>query len=624
VQWVNLSYAIYRRDGTLLHGPADGRTIWQGFNGPCATENDGDPIVLYDEAADRWLLSQFALPNFPNGPFYQCIAVSATPDPLGTYHRYQFSFGKLNDYPKFGVWPDGYYMSINQYTCSIVSCSWAGQGVAAFPRQAMLAGAAATMIFFDLAAVDPNLGGMLPSDLDGPAPPSGSPNYYAQFDDDAWGYSPDQLQIWEFSANWTTPSSSTFTKRVELPTASFDSNLCNYARSCIRQSGTSRRLDAMGDRLMYRLQYRNFGSYQTLIANHTVDVASDQAGIRWYEVRLSGGGTSIHQQGTYAPDGNSRWMGSAAMDANGNIAIGYNVSSSSMFPRIGFTGRLATDPPGQMTMGEGDMQVGSGSQTSSSSRWGDYSLLAVDPTDGCTFWFTTEYYLSTSSAGWRTRIGSFQIGCGGAPEPVAPNPPSGLNASAVSSSVIGLSWTDNSNDETNFVLERCVGTGCLNFATIVTLAANTTSHQDTGLAANTTYRYRVKATKDTANGTLSSTYAGPAEATTQTAPPDASMHVSSLTSTSVKGSGPNWVAQVTVRIVDNTGASVPGATVSGGWSVQGSGGTTSCTTDATGACGVSVTQHNRTGSITYTVTNVVKTGLTFKPGANDQVTVIKP
>ena len=154
VQWVNLSYAIYERDGTLVHGPADGRTIWQGFQGPCATENDGDPIVLYDEHAGRWLLSQFALPNFPNGPFYQCIAVSTTSDPTGSYHRYQFQFSRLNDYPKFGVWPDGYYMSINQYTCTLAGCSWAGQGVAAFDREKMLAGLNAGMVYFDMAGVD--------------------------------------------------------------------------------------------------------------------------------------------------------------------------------------------------------------------------------------------------------------------------------------------------------------------------------------------------------------------------------------------------------------------------------------------------------------------------------------
>ncbi|HSC26529.1 MAG TPA: hypothetical protein VLD67_04600, partial [Vicinamibacterales bacterium] len=505
VQWVNLSFAIYSRAGTLLYGPADGRSLWQGFGGPCESRNDGDPIVLYDEHADRWLMSQFALPNFPKGPFYQCIAVSQTGDPTGAYNRYQFSFSKLNDYPKFGVWPDGYYMSINQFTCSgriFVNCSWAGQGVAAFPRTEMLGGAAASMVYFDMESVDGTLGGMLPSDLDGAPPAAGTPNYFAQFDDDAWGYSPDQLQIWEFDVNWASPSTSTFTKRAELPTAPFDSNMCGYSRNCVPQAGTSVRLDAIADRVMFRLQYRNFGAYQTLVTNHTVDVnGQDHAGVRWYEIRISSGTPSIHQQGTYAPDANHRWMASAAMDSAGNIAIGYNVSSAQMFPRISVTGRKASDPPGQMTVGEGDIMLGTGSQTHSASRWGDYSLLAVDPADGCTFWFTTEYLANTSSAGWRTRVGAFEIeGCssgGGGPDPV--EAPTNLTVTSVTASQVGLSWTDNSGDETSFHVERCTGTSCSQFSEIAQTGANVTTFTDT--TSPNTYSYRTRASRD---GTFSS------------------------------------------------------------------------------------------------------------------------
>lgn len=624
VQWVNLSYAIYERDGTLVHGPADGRTIWQGFQGPCATENDGDPIVLYDEHAGRWLLSQFALPNFPNGPFYQCIAVSTTSDPTGSYHRYQFQFSRLNDYPKFGVWPDGYYMSINQYTCTLAGCSWAGQGVAAFDREKMLAGLNAGMVYFDMAGVDLNLGGMLPSDLDGANPPEGSPNYFMLFDDDAWGYTDnDQLQIWKFKTDWTNPSTSTFTPHVALGTAAFDSNMCSYSRSCIRQAGTSRRLDAIADRLMYRLQYRNFGSYATLVTNHTVDVnGSDQAGVRWYEVRLTPSSTSIHQQGTFAPDANSRWMGSAAMDARGNIAIGYNISNSTLFPRIGFTGRRASDPLGQMTMGEGDMGVGSGGQTSSSSRWGDYSLLAVDPSDGCTFWFTTEYYAGTSSSGWRTRIGSFRIDCGGAQEPVAPAAPSGLTVVDTTTTTADLSWTDNSNNETGFVLERCAGSGCSSgFIVLPAIAANTTAYTDAGLSQNATYGYRLKAV----NGSVSSAYTSPiVYATTDaetTPPPDGTMTIGSLTGTGVKLSGPNWQARVTIAVVDSNNQPVSGATVSGAWSA---GGTGACTTVSAGSCSVTLNLHNRTASVTFTVNGATHATLTYVGGAVTQVTVVKP
>ena len=343
VQWVNLAFAIYDKAGGKVYGPAAGKTLWSGFGGPCQTSNDGDPIVLYDHLADRWLFSQFALPNFPSGPFYQCIAVSTTGDPTGSYNRYAFlvSQDKMNDYPKFGVWPDGYYMSVNQFAAS----SWAGQGVVAFERAKMLNGASAGMVYFDMFGTDPNLGGMLPSDLDGPAPPSGTPNYFVQFDDDSWGYSPDQLQVWAFSVDWSSPGGSTFTRLTALPTAPFDSNLCGYARNCIPQPSRRKKLDALSDRLMYRLQYRHFSDHDSLVTNHTVDVdGTDHAGIRWYELRDTGSGWGIEQQGTYAPDSDHRWMGSIAMDSAGNIALGFSVSGSTTSPSIRYTGRLAGDP----------------------------------------------------------------------------------------------------------------------------------------------------------------------------------------------------------------------------------------------------------------------------------------
>jgi subtilase family serine protease len=415
VQWVNLSLAIWSKGSattppTLLFGPAPGSSLWRGFGGPCEADNNGDPIVIYDHLADRWFMSQLALPNiifgFLFGPFYQCIAVSATSDPTGAYYRYQFSFNKLNDYGKFGLWPDGYYMAINQFQA--LSLQWAGQGVVAFDRNRMLNGQSASMVYFDLSSVDMTLGGMLPSHLAGPAPPAGSPNYFVQMDDDAWGYSPDQLQVWQFHVDWAHPASSSFTRGAAVPTAPFDSDLCGHAENCIPQPGTSVGVDAMSDRLMYRLQYHNFGDHESLVVNQSVDVDGlDHAGIRWYEIRSPGNNPTIHQQSTYAPDADHRWMGSAAMDRFGNIALGFSVSSASTSPSIRYTGRLADDPPGVMTQGEADLMVGAGSQTHSSGRWGDYSLLAVDPVDQCTFWYTQEYYAATSEAGWQTRIGSF-------------------------------------------------------------------------------------------------------------------------------------------------------------------------------------------------------------------------
>jgi subtilase family serine protease len=537
VQWVNKTFAVYSRSGSLLYGPAAGSTVWAGFGGPCESENDGDPIVLYDHLADRWVMSQFALPNNLFGilfaPFYQCIAVSQTADPTGAYYRYQYEFSKLNDYPKFGVWSDGYYMTINQFAA--VSLQFAGQGVVAFDRAAMLAGQPARMLYFDLAGTDPNLGGMLPSDLDGAAPPPGSSNYFVQVDDDASGYSPDQLQLWRFHADWTTPSSSTFTGPYVLPVAAFDSNMCDYARACIPQPGTTAKLDALADRLMYRLQYRNFGTHESLVVNHTVDVdGTDHAGLRWYEIRDPGGTPVVYQQGTYAPDGFNRWMASAAMDASGNLALVYNVSGSTLAPSIRYAARLTTDPPGVLAQGENDLIIGTGSQTHTASRWGDYSMLSVDPTDGCTFWATAEYFAATSLAGWQTRVGAFRLpGCGTSGAP--PTAPTTLTAVAVSAGRIDLSWTDRSSDEAGFSVERCAGTvaACAAsgaFSQVGQTAAGITSYSVTGLQGGTTYSHRVRAFNSGGN----SAYSNIAEATTQPTPPPPAVSVAAAIPTATE------------------------------------------------------------------------------------------
>ena len=518
VQWVNLSFAIYDKSGQQVYplpagSVARGNTLFAGFGGPCETENDGDPIVLYDERAQRWLMSQFALPNYPSGPFYQCVAVSTTSDPTGAYTRYAFSFSKMNDYPKFGVWPDGYYLAINQFAAG--SGTWAGQGVAVFERAKMIAGdTSARMIYRDMAS-DGSLGGMLPTDLDlagTQAPPAGAPNLFIQFDD-----GPDQLQVWQFAANWTTPAASTFTKVATLPTAALDSNMCGYTRACIPQPGTTAKLDAISDRLMYRLQYRNFGTHQSWVVNHTVDVdGTDRAGVRWYELRSTGGAPSIHQQGTFSPDSADRWMASAAMDKSGNIAIAYNVSSSAISPSVRYTARSAGDPLGQMTGGEQDIFVGSGSQTSTYSRWGDYSMLAVDPSDGCTFWATLEYMASTGTAPWRTRVAAFKLSGCGAPAPAPPAAPSNLVATATSSSQIALSWTDNASNESGFKVERCQGAGCTSFAQLTMVSAGVAGYTDATVSGSTSYSYRVRAY----NAGGDSDYSNTASATTP-APPAA-------------------------------------------------------------------------------------------------------
>ncbi|MBI3173982.1 MAG: hypothetical protein HYZ25_09695 [Chloroflexi bacterium] len=431
MQWVNLNFAIYSKTGTLLYGPAAGNTLWSGFGGVCQTRNDGDPIVLYDQLADRWMVSQFAVPGGSSG-YHQCIAVSQTGDPTGAWYRYDFLYSStnMNDYPHFGVWPDGYYMTVHEFAGG---ATWAGQGVAVFERDKMLTGQAARMVKFNLYATDPNMGGMLPTDLDGPAPAAGTPNYFVEPDDNAGGFAQDQVQVWAFHVDWANTANSTFTRAATLATASFDSNMCNGSRTCIPQQGTTAKLDAIADRALYRAQYRNFGSYQTIVLNHTVDATGgDVAGVRWYELRNTGGaGWVINQQSTFSPDSTNRWMGSVAMNSAGDIGLGYSASSSTMYPSLRYTGRLAGDPLNSMTQGEGTLIAGTGAQTHTAARWGDYSMLAVDPVGDCTFWYTSEYVQTTGSATWRTRIGSFKLSnCVSGPPPTPTNtglPPTATN-----------------------------------------------------------------------------------------------------------------------------------------------------------------------------------------------------
>lgn len=422
VQAVNVLLEIFDKSGATLWGPVPIKTLFSGFTDPCQSSEDGDPVVLYDHLADRWLISQLGA-AFTGPPFHQCIAISQTDDPIGAYYRYDFQMpdDKFNDYPKFGVWPDAYYMSDNQFNSA--GTSFLGVGVFAFERDKMLTGAPASYIYFDLGSEPSCLPpesicySMLPADLDGPAPAAGTPNYFAYFTASEFGDPQgDGLRIFDFHVDFTTPGSSTFTEHSGSPlaTASFDPVLCPAFYECIPQKGTNVKLDSLADRLMFRLQYRNFGTHESLVTNHTVDAGSGHAGIRYYELRASPPGANfvVNEQATFAPDGNHRWMGSAAMDANGNIAVGYSVSGPKLFPSIRYAARLATDPPGGLFQGEATLQKGGGSQTSTSSRWGDYSALSVDPVENCTFWYTQEYYTTTSQRGWQTKIGSFRVpGC---------------------------------------------------------------------------------------------------------------------------------------------------------------------------------------------------------------------
>ncbi len=453
VQMVNESggahVRIWDKTGTQLYdfGMQD---LWPSSD-ICNKNAYGDPVVLYDQMADRWLLTQFALPD---PPYYECFAVSKTGVPSNDpndWHLYSFKVHdtKMNDYPKFGVWPDGYYMSVNQFD---TNDNWAGAGVFVFERDAMLNGNAATFQYFDLENINSSYGGLLPSNLMGSTlPPTGSPNYFMAIDMD-WNGSDDILHIWEFHTDWNNPNNSTFTLVRDLVVDPFNWNFDGsggYRDNWdIPQPDTNVELDSLSDRLMMHLWYRNYGDHESLVVNHTVNVGSDadHAGIRWYEIR--GGAVDdtlsdavIFQQGTYAPDEHHRWMGSMAMDHVGNMAVGYSISSNTIYPGIRYAGRLVGDPVGQLSQGEGIIIDGGGSQTHSAARWGDYSSLTIDPTDDCTFWYAAEYIETTSSANWQTRVSSFKFDncCTGNISDVE-----GLSNSKSGSDVV-IRWTDAEN-----------------------------------------------------------------------------------------------------------------------------------------------------------------------------------
>ncbi len=393
---VNVRFQIWNKTGTSLLGPLNLGTIWSGFPGPWSSSlNDGDPIVLYDEAADRWFIAQFSLPNYPNGPSYIIIAVSQTGDPTGSWYRYGFTYSYgIPDYPKFGVWPDGYYMSVNAFSSG--SLNYSGTANVAFERSQMLIGASAQSVTFT--GSGSTTWSFLPSDWNGATtPPANSPNYFLQLHDNAFYGGSDGVDIFSFTVNWTTPASSSFTGPSFVGTSPYSTV------NGIPQQGTGTLLDNLSDRAMNRLDYRNFGSHQSMVVCHTIDAGSSRAGMRWYEFRKPAASWTLFQEGTYAPaDGLERWMGSIAINAAGHIALGYSISSTTMFPAIAYTGRYATDPLGQMTIPEETIFAGSGSQTGLS-RWGDYTSMNVDP-NGVNFWYVNQYQPSSGSFNWRTRI----------------------------------------------------------------------------------------------------------------------------------------------------------------------------------------------------------------------------
>lgn len=404
VQAVNATkIAVYNKSGTLTAGPFNLGTLWSSGN---CTSNAGDPIVLYDPLADRWLLSQFASPS------HICIAVSQTPDPAGAYFTYTFNVSQFPDYFKFGVWPDAYYMSANESTYTAY----------AFNRANMLVGAAAT---FQKFTGGDNL--YLPSDLDGTTPPpAGAPNYFYTFLDNSFHGGSDRLEVYAFDVDWVTPANTTFTLHAAIPVTPYTYTVCGFFNlSCIKQAGTTQRVDAVSEWPMFRFPYRNFGTHQSLVGTFAIGGGLGETGsaLRWFELRNTGSGWTLYQEGTHdANDGLDRFMGSIAMDGSGNIALAYSVANSATKPGLRYVTRLASDPLGTF-QAEAVLVNGGGSQTGSN-RWGDYSALSVDPANDCTFWYTGEYYTANSTNQWKTRVGVFTIPeCTGGGTPPPTNTP---------------------------------------------------------------------------------------------------------------------------------------------------------------------------------------------------------
>jgi hypothetical protein len=436
VEMINLAYAVYDKTGTPLTGPVPIGDLWDGFAIDDCTDPSGDPIVVYDQLEDRWILSQFTTRGDPE--IYNCVAISQTGDPTGAFYRYAFITQQdttvpdcwfFPDYPKYGVWTNSYIMTTRDFGC----IDRYGISVYALEKSKMIAGnpnARAVQFFLEFGPVSLELigDGLLPPDIDGTRrPQSGiaAPIVGTMDDGGGYGATVDAINVFDLKVLWNSKPVASLTEPTQLPVAAFDSIFpcAPTSRDCLPQPGITdpnQYLDILSyrQRPSHRLAYRNFGKYEALVTNQSVEAAPGVAGVRWYEIRRTNGLYSIKQQGTFNPgDGVHRWMASAAMDKKGNIALGYSVVNGvDVFPGIRYTGRLAGDALGTMNLGEATIIDGSGVQRTTNSRWGDYTSLNIDPVDDCTFWYVNEYYTLagqlSSTAGFQTRIASFKLpGC---------------------------------------------------------------------------------------------------------------------------------------------------------------------------------------------------------------------
>jgi hypothetical protein len=501
VQTVNVRWAVFDKNGNTVAGPASLGSIWGALGGIC-TSNGGDPVVQYDRLADRWFLSQI---GSSGSDFAECVAVSTTNNPAGSYYLWSFPYGTtLNDYPKWGVWPtatnSAYLSTVNLFQNA---ANFIGAQLCAYDRVAMLGGAPSPA---SLCQTLPSDGNILPVDLDGSTPPlDGTPGYFMTWE------SATTWRTYKLSPNFASNSFTFSQDSPDLTVASFN-EACGGG-TCIPQLSTTQQLDSLADRPMFRLAFRMFPGHESIVVNHSV-TAGAGSGIRWYEFRMTPSSTSgvfsVFQQGTFAPaDSVYRWMGSIAMDQAGDIGVGYSASGSGNYPAIRYTGRVPTDPAGSMET-ETSIIEGTGAQTGGLSRWGDYTAIHVDPSDDCTFWYTNQYLASTGSFNWTTHIGSFKFsGCGAPPTPdytVSANP-SSLNATQggpAATSTISVTSTGGFSSQVNLTISGCPsGATCSVSPSQVTPPANGTATAGfsilAGSTAAATYQITVTGT-DTSAG----------------------------------------------------------------------------------------------------------------------------